>query len=357
MDQVNMGRAKYRPVVLGIAILLFIWCAWTWASLRGLPDILSELQPGPWVQHSVTADYTIGLRSSTLYPNGVQLKPGNPTIPMKLFSWANMTITDVITYSGSDIASGEYWVDLRVRAGELWHKDYPVLSKKTVDPASPTIETSFTLPLAKLITDIGKIEKEIGMASPTGKYEVDVRLHTALSMTSNAEVVREYVPLYTFTIGTGGLVLEAPKETTIVQREANDVTVERPNTRHFFGQLREVESLKSGTNAGIVMAGLLLVSAIGWSLSVSKAMPKDPGRRYRDRLVKVTEVGSSKVELSVRVGGLKELARIADEAQVAIMELGPEAKVIPPEFDRVPTPELMGRRFFLVAGSTLYYVV
>jgi hypothetical protein len=357
VSELSKGLAKWRLALVAVAAVVFLAAAWSWASVRGLPEQLRETKAGPWLQHRVTADYTIGLNKGALYPNGAQVRPGQTSVPMKLFAWASMTISDEITYAGGDITAGHYWVDIRVRAGDLWHKDYAVLAKRNIAPDNPTIQASFTLPLAKIISDVGRIEREIGMASPTGKYEVQTRLHTSVAFKATSETVHEYTPVFTFTLATSGLILEAPKELVKTERLASDLQIDVPNTRHFFGEERPVEEIKRTTTTVLMLASVLLVSMLGLSAGLARTLPQDPGRRYRDRLVKVTEIGGARAEISVRVSGLKELARIADEAQAAIMELAAEAKAIPPEFDREPTPELMGRRFFLVAGGTLYYVV
>jgi len=350
--------AKWRPILLVVAILAFLFAGWSWTSVRGLSDVRRETQSGPWIQLRTSADYTVTLSRSALYPSGAVIKPGQAaTIPMRLFSSANITLASELTYSGGNIAAGNYWVDLRVRAGELWSKDYTAVTKREIDPELPVIETSFALPLTTILNDIARIEREIGMFSPTGKYEVDVRLHAQVTQDGGTELVHELSPVYTFALATSGLVLETPKQLVTLDRRSEDQQIEVPNTRQFMGQDRLVADVKHTTSIMLVVALLLLVGAVGLSISVGRSLPTDPGRRYRDRVIKVTGLGAARLDLSVRVSGLKELARIADESQVPLMELDQGAKVTVPAFDTEPTPDLMGRRYFLITGSTIYYVV
>jgi hypothetical protein len=309
------------------------------------------------VQHKVTADYSIWLRKGTLYPQGTVVGPDRKVVPMKIFSWASMTLKDEITYAGGDVESGEYSVDLRIRAGDLWSKDYPVVAPRALKKDQYSIEATFPIPFPKILSDIAKIEKEIGMSSPTGKYELDVVLNTKVAIAGTDNLSTDYAPAFTFTMGTSGLVLEAPKELAFTEKRTDDQQVEKTNTRFFLGQTRTVDEAKQVATAGLGASGVLLVAALGWSVSIGRAAIAGPARRYRDRLVRVVEVGSARVDLSVRVSGIKELARIADEAQVAIMELESGTASMPPEFDRQPSPELQGRKYFVVAGNTLYYAV
>ena len=348
---------KWHRWLVGLAAVCFLATGWYWASVRGVPATHNETTVDAWIRHEVLANYTIDLRRGTLYPAGLEVQSDRETIPMNLLANASMTITDQISWAGGDLVAGEYSVYCRVRAGELWHKDYTIIGASQMPVEEPAIDASFSIPFSRIIQDIELIEEEIGLGSPTGQYEVDVRLPIKLTVNTPEEVVYDYVPAFTFVLANRGLVLELPQELLASDEYSEETRVERPNTRYFLGSLREVADVKRTASTGFGLTGMLLIGALGWSYSLRRTVPKDPARRYRDRLIKVATIKAANAELAVRVTGLKELARIADDAQTTIMELDSTSGAIPAGFDGEATADLRGRKFFVVVGSTLYYVV
>lgn len=345
-----------RPGLLPLAALLFAGALLFWMSVRGLPNVAVVTVPGPSVSHRVSLDYQFGLSAGTLYPEGRLVGPERKAIPARLVEWGRLTVRNQLELQQAELEGGEYSLAVRVRAGELWSKAYPLLGPETMVAGATSIEATADLPLRTILSDIRRITEETGLGSPTGQHEMDILLTTRLRVQGQEALNHTYAPAFTFSITHGGLLLEAPEEMVARERFARDQMAERANTRPFLGRVRPVGEVKELAWYGLLATGLLAVAALGLRLAGGPGAPADPGRRYRDRLVRVTAIAGVKVGLSVRVRGLAELAKIADEAQAPLIELEAAADIVPAEFlEAGPTPELQGRRYLVVAGNTMFY--
>lgn len=346
------------------AVVILIYNTYMWFSIRGLPNTIRETQPGPWVQHSVDWNYAIDLSPGALYPDGLTVGPEQKAIPINLFSQAKVFLTDDITSEGLEVTSLEYEIDLLVSAEDLWQRSYELITRQPTDEGMSQIRCEFDLPIESLAADIAEISREIGMGSPNGDYQIAVRFQTWVGVRDPEPKVYEYAPTATFTLTRSGLMLDLPvDELSPVERYALDMEVERTNSRRFLGREMNVVDLKQTTTSILGMVVAAQIPVMLWAikasrLSTSKADRKrDPARDYRSRLIAAAHLDVDNSQVIVRVKGLKELARIADEAQATIMELDSSAKPILSELEFQPNPELQGRRFFTVIGGTVYYVV
>ncbi len=349
--------AKRRTVLLVAALLLFAGAARLWLSVRAVPAYSVETVPGPWVRHDVTLSYTVTLRAGTLYPRGAQVGPQQPAVPLKLFGSCQAKLADEFTCGGGELAEARYWVDLLLRAGDLWSKEYPLVAERSAPAGASRFEAVFDLPIPLLLGDIRAIEDEVGLSSPTGRYEAEVRLHTRVRVAGERELLRDYTSGFVFGLATGGLMLEAPETLTARDRYEVPVQTRVAGSVTILGRPWSVDRARQLALAALGLSAGPVAMAFAWWLSGRRGKRPDPARRYRDRLVTVTQVQNSTGNVVVRVGGLAALARIADEAQVPLLELGSVSAGSPAEFDDKPTPELQGRRYFAMVGSTLYYAV
>jgi hypothetical protein len=323
-----------------------------------MPATVKETVKGAFVQHDSSVDFFATSKNSVLYPGGIVQGKDKRVFPVKLLTALRVVLVDSIAIEGVELAACNYWADLILRGPELWEKRRSLVDTRTLAPGTRRIEVSLDIPIVQIHEEISKIEEEISIAPSTGNYDVEIRLHTQMRFVGREDLNHYYVSVYPFTFIYAKLALEAPKKLELSQRYGKDTVRLVPNTVPIGGKPYDVGSLQRYSSILLAFTLSAAVAAVGWSVSIGRREPQDPARFCRDRLIKVHEIASSAFDSSVRVRDIHELARVADEAQVLLMELvGPRDVELPAQVVATPSPALQGRKFFAIANGTLFYVI
>lgn len=356
MDRLEIAIGKRSRVII---IVLVVWCsvsAVLLALAMSVPAAVSESTVSAMVGHEAGVDFSFSLRPGKLYPQGATAGASAKKIIASLVTAGTLRLTDRIQTASATITSGSYSVILRVAAGDLWSKDYQLLKQTRLEPAKPDVSASISLPLSLIVADISAIEKQIGMGSPTGNYALEARLLVDLTVAGAAGLSHQYVAAFPFTLGSG--MLTPPP--TLSDSRNYEVRSEssRINTRNVLGWTATVASWRTIAAISLSLASL---AAAGIGVVIRRQhhhVAPDPDRPFRDKIIRVTEMGDQMASIAVRVAGLRELARIADEAQTAIMVLMPEDRGTLPIGPSVEvTPALAGRKYFVITSGVMYYAV
>lgn len=345
-------------IVIGVLAVICLVSIAALIAAGNTPAAVKEVTTTGAVKHSARLDYSVALRPGLLYPRGVTVGTDTVRVITPLFKSGTLRLADTIDLRGATASAGTYWAALRVVAGDLWSKEYQLLKQTALDLAKPGVAVTTDLPLPLLLAEIAGIEKEISLVSSTGDYTLEVALHTKLAFADQPGLDHEFVATFPFNLTANGAILEAPPELTTAKEYRLTSESVRPGMRTLFGRTVPVAPLRLYGWIGLAASGLPLLALAGVGLRRRVRRASDPSRPYRDKLVRVLAVGAGEFSLAVRVGTIKELARIADESLTAMMELVPGTTApLSPAFDALPTPALNGRKYFVISSSVMYYVV
>lgn len=357
MKRLGQLLFKWRKAACLVSAALVFISACAWIPTLGVSQEKTVTSTIATVNHNVTLDYAVALRKSLLYPSGMSVGPEAKQIVAVLASRADVGLVDRIAASGVKIEAGHYWVDATVHAGDLWSKAYPLTAPRAIDPAATEIAADVVLPLESIVTDIDAIEDQIRTGSPTGQYEIDVEMHVSLTLEGQPALDHEYTAAFPFLLSSGRTILQGPDELLQTKQYVATSAALQPVTGRFIGFTAPVGVLRIAGGAGVAVFGLILLGSAAMVVRSRPSVRRVPDRRYRDRIVSAASLSGLATTLTVRVATLRGLIRIADDAQVPVMSLGPSATCPElPGLDQMPTPDLQGSKYFVTLGTTLYYV-
>jgi len=261
-------------------------------------------------QQGANYSYTALVKPSLLYDNRTEISKGEP-LYIKLVEQLNITLQYNLTQTSNSLKMANPTLKYKTTAtlnGEGWAKTYLLKPKESI-PLSFT--DNYTLDIKEIQGIIDKIGEETGTRAHTYTYKIQP--HIDLKASAGRETIeQDFTPTLTIKFEGGKIEFEG-----LTNTKTGDVT--HPETEtviwSFLGLTAAVGAMKMTSIISSASSAVLLALSIMFILEERGARPflERLSGDIRDRIIEASEPPERMEKATIKVGSLKDLAKVSEE--------------------------------------------
>jgi len=288
-------------------------------SFMGTPTTLTTNTVD--LQYFQRADYsyTAQVKPSLIYDNRTQITMGEP-LYLKLVEELEVTLLYNFTQNPETFEMTDITVKYEVSAtitGGSWSKTYPLKSSE-VKPL--TFTDTYTLNIEEIDEVVETIGEETGARVYSYTYTIQPRILLEGSA-GGEKVTVEFNPALTVKFESGKVEfegLENVKSDSIIHRETEEVTVA------FLAWSVPVGLMKTTSVLSIILMSIVIAVSVRFTLQerASRTPMERLNGDIRDKIVEAVEPPEYIARVTIKVGSIDDLAKVAEETFKPIIHHG-----------------------------------